>query len=465
MATTRIIPMHIGKGKSIAQSIRDRTDYVKNPDKTQQGEFISAYECDIATIDAEFLLLKNQYHHKTGRRQNRKNDVLAYQIRQAFKPGEITPEEANRIGYELALSWTKQNYPFIVCTHTDKAHIHNHIVYSAVSLDCKRKFRNFWNSTKAVRNLSDRLCLENGLSIVENPKETKCHYGKWLGEKKKQSKREKLKTVIDDTLAQKPSSFENFLKKMEEAGYEIKHGKHLAFRLNGDKKFIRCRDHSLGEDYTEEAIKERILGKRNPPKQKQESKDKIDLLIDIQEKIKAGKGAGYEHWAKIFNLKQAAKTLSFLMENKLTDYETLEEKAKQLVSDFNTLSAQMKQAEKRMQDISDLKKHIYQYAKTKEVYVAYRKAGYSKKFYAENEEKIRLHKAAKAAFSALNTEKLPTIKELSKEYEKLLTEKKNLYSDYRKKKKEMQEILTVKSNVDRLLFPPQKEQPERENER
>ena len=153
------------------------------------------------------------------------------------------------------------------------------------------------------------------------------------------------------------------------------------------------------------------------------------------------------------------------MENKLTDYETLEEKAKQLVSDFNTLSAQMKQAEKRMQDISDLKKHIYQYAKTKEVYVAYRKAGYSKKFYAENEEKIRLHKAAKAAFSALNTEKLPTIKELSKEYEKLLTEKKNLYSDYRKKKKEMQEILTVKSNVDRLLFPPQKEQPERENER
>ena len=150
MAMIRIIPMHIGKGKSIAQSIRDRTDYVKNPDKTQQGEFISAYECDIATIDAEFLLLKNQYHHKTGRRQNRKNDVLAYQIRQAFKPGEITPEEANRIGYELALSWTKQNYPFIVCTHTDKAHIHNHIVYSAVSLNCKRKFRNFWNSTKAV---------------------------------------------------------------------------------------------------------------------------------------------------------------------------------------------------------------------------------------------------------------------------------------------------------------------------
>ena len=195
------------------------------------------------------------------------------------------------------------------------------------------------------------------------------------------------------------------------------------------------------------------------------TKDKIDLLIDIQEKIKAGKGAGYEHWAKIFNLKQAAKTLSFLMENKLTDYETLEEKAKQLVFDFNTLSAQMKQAEKRMQDILDLKKHIYQYAKTKEVYVAYRKEGYSKKFYAENEEKIRLHKAAKVAFSALNTEKLPTIKELSKEYEKLLTEKKNLYSDYRKKKKEMQEILTVKSNVDRLLFPPQKEQPERENER
>ena len=191
MATTRIISMHIGKGKTIAASIKGRTDYAKNPDKTNDGELVSAYQCDPATVDAEFLLAKWQYATITGREIGAR-DVLTYQIRQAFKPGEITPEEANKIGYELAMRFTKVRHQFIVATHIDKAHIHNHIIFNSTALDCTRKFRDFLGSGRAVRKLSDRLCLEHGLSIIENPKHGGKHYGKWLGDKKPLSHQENI---------------------------------------------------------------------------------------------------------------------------------------------------------------------------------------------------------------------------------------------------------------------------------
>lgn len=467
MAATRIIPMHIGKGKTIAQSIKDRTDYAKNPDKTEGGELVTGYECDPATVDAEFLLTKKQYHAKTGRMQDKESDVLAYHIRQAFKPGEITPEEANRIGCELALRWTKGKHQFIVCTHTDRDHIHNHIIYSAVAVDGKRKFRNFWNSTKAVRRLSDRLCLENGLSVIENPKPSKGHYGKWLGDGKPKSWQDKLRAAIDAALAQKPADFDAFLKLMEAAGYEYKPGKYLAFRTAGQKNFTRCRASTRGEDYTEAAIRESIGGKRvrSVSSRSNAPARKVNLLIDIQAKIQAGKGAGYERWAKVFNLKQAAQTLAYLSENGLLEYAQLEEKAAASTARFNQLSGQIKQTEARMGEIAALKKQIYNYAKTRQVYIDYRKAGYSKKFYAAHETEIRLHKVAKEAFSALNLEKLPTVKTLQDEYEQLLSKKKKAYQEYQQAKKEMQEVLTAKANVDRLLGGPEPAKPDRENER
>lgn len=453
MAATRIIPMHIGKGKTIAQSIKDRTDYAKNPDKTEDGELVTGYACDPATVDAEFLLTKKQYHAKTGRKQERESDVLAYHIRQSFKPGEITPEDANRIGCELAKSWTKGNHQFIVCTHTDRNHIHNHIIYSAVSLDSRRKFRNFWNSTKAVRKLSDRLCLENGLSIIENPKGTKGHYGKWLGDQKPLSWQDKLRAAIDAALAEKPADFSAFLKLMEAAGYEAKSGKYLAFRAAGQKKFTRCRASTLGEDYTEDAIRQSIGGGRvrSVSSHSKAPAKKVNLLIDIQAKLQVGKGVGYERWAKVFNLKQAAQTLNYLSENGLLEYAQLEEKAAVSTARFNRLSGQIKQAEARMGEIAGLKKQIYNYAKTRQVYIDYRKAGYSRKFYAEHETEILLHKAAKEAFSVLHLEKLPTVKMLQTEYETLLEEKKKAHREYTEAKKEMQEVLTAKANVDRLL--------------
>lgn len=466
MAATRIIPMHIGRGKTIAQSIKDRTDYAKNPDKTEGGEFVTGYGCDPATVDAEFLLTKKQYHAKTGRRQEQKSDVLAYHIRQSFKPGEITPKEANRIGCELAQSWTKGRHQFIVCTHTDRNHIHNHIIYSAVALDGNRKFRNFWNSTKAVRKLSDRLCLENGLSIIESQKAAKGHYGKWLGDEKPQSWQDKLRAAIDAALAEKPADFSAFLRLMVAAGYEVNPGKYLAFRSAGQKKFTRCRASTLGEDYTEDAIRQSIGGKRvrSAPSRSKAPAKKVNLLIDIQAKLQAGKGSGYERWAKVFKLKQAAQTLNYLSENGLLEYARLEEKATASTARFNQLSGQIKQAEARMNEIAGLKKQIFNYAKTRQVYIDYRKAGYSRKFFAAHETEIRLHQAAKEAFSALHLEKFPTVKMLQAEYETLLEEKKKAYRDYSVAKKEMQEVLTAKANVDRLLGSqePAEKEPERE---
>lgn len=466
MAATRIMPMHIGKGKTIAQSIKDRIDYAKNPDKTEQGELVTGFECDPDTADLEFLLTKKEYHAKTGRVQDRDSDVLAYQIRQSFKPGEITPEEANRIGYEMGLRWTKGRHQFLVCTHIDKEHIHNHIIYSAVSLDSRRKFRNFWNSTKAVRRLSDRLCLENGLSVIENPKSAKGHYGKWLGDGKPKSWQDKLRAAIDTALAEKPESYGAFLKLMEAAGYEKKPGKTLAFKREGQKNFTKCRASTLGADYCEAAIKERIAGTRVRSSSRSKAPEKkVNLLIDIQARLQAGKGAGYERWAKLFNLKQAAQTLAYLSEHNLLEYAQLEEQAAASAARFHALSGQIKQAETRMNEIGDLKQHIYAYAKTRQVYIDYRKAGYSRKFLAAHEPEIRQHKAAKEAFDKLGLKKLPTVKMLQAEYEQLLAEKKKAYGEYQQAKKEMQELLTAKANVDRLLGSPEPAKPDRENER
>lgn len=450
MATTRLISMHKNKGKSIARCLADRTDYAINPDKTNDSEYISSYECDPKTVQGEFLLSKRIYSDITGREQA--NDVIAYQIRQSFKSGEVTPELANKIGYELGMRFTKGNHAFIVATHIDKAHIHNHIIYNSTSLDCTNKFRDFLGSGKAVRKISDRICLENGLSIIENPKRGKNHYGKWIGDKKPVTHSQKLRNTIDEILSKKPIDFDAFLLKMEQAGYSIKQGKHIAFKSKDQKKFIRLR--SLGERYTEEEIKAIICGEKpivNRKKATEKSQIHINLLVDIQTKLQVGKGAGYEWWAKIFNLKQMAQTINFLTENNLLSYEELEKKAQTSTENFNKLFAQIKVIEKRMTETSNLKTHIINYSKTRDIYTAYRKAGYSKKFYDEHATDLILHKAAKAAFDELEDKKIPTVKTLQKEYSELLSEKKKVYLKYHSTKKEMKNILTAKANVDRLL--------------
>ena len=207
MAATRLIALHVNKGKTVAQCLADRTDYSQNAAKTNDGEFISSYECDPKTADEEFLLSKRQYQHITGRQQ--KNNIIAYQLRQSFKPGEITPEEANQVGYETAMRWTKGNHAFIVATHIDKSHIHNHIIYNSTSLDATRKFKNFFLSGLAVQRLSDMVCLEHGLSII-TPKPYRERQKRTVYPKKR-THRDELCDAIDAVLKQKPKSFDDFI--------------------------------------------------------------------------------------------------------------------------------------------------------------------------------------------------------------------------------------------------------------
>lgn len=446
--------MHQNKGKSIADCLADRTDYAKNPDKTNDGELLSSYQCDPRTVQGEFMLSKRQYDDITGRKQS--SNVIAYQIRQAFKPGEISPELANKIGYELGMSFTKGNHAFIVATHIDKAHIHNHIIFNSTTLDCKKKFRDFLGSGRAIAKISDRICLENRLSIIENPTRSKGHYGKWLGGNKPLSHSDKLRHTIDEMLAKKPKNFEEFLQLMKSVGYEIKVGKHYAFKGAEQQKFIRLR--SLGEGYSENEIEAIIDGKapqtevKTPTaKQTKRQEKSVNLLVNIQAKLQQGKGKGYEQWAKIFNLKQMAQTVSFLQKHKLLAYSDLEEKAKECTATFDEINTQIKTAEKRIAEIQTLKKHIFNYSKTKEVYATYRGAGYSKKFYEEHRAELTLHKAAKAAFDELAVKKLPTIKSLQAQLDELYSEKNKAYSKYHLAKKETQDILTAKANIDRLL--------------
>ena len=455
MAATWIRPLHVNKGKTIAQTITDRTDYAENPDKTRKGELVTGYQCDPRTVDAEFLLSKQKYADITGWDQGRHN-ILAYHIRQSFKPGEITPEQANKLGYELAMRFTKGRNAFIVATHIDRGHIHNHVIFNSTTLDCSRKFVNFWGTSLAVRRLSDQICAENGLSIIENPKPSKGHYGTWLGDNKEPTWREKLETLIDDVLASKPVDFDAFIKLMEAEKCKVKRGKYISLCADGQKRFIRLR--SLGADYSEDAIRERISGKRavTPKRAKAQSyqpsqPQKINLLIDIQNSIKAQNSPGYAQWSKIFNLKTAASTLIFMQENGLDDIEKLRNKAQQAKDDFNGINTRIQDIDVRLKDITALQKHIGAYSKTRDVYAAYRKVGYSKKFLAEHETEIAANKAAKKYFDELGLQKLPTIKTLQTEYATLGAEKKKLYAGYHQAKKYMQDILSARQNAESLL--------------
>ncbi|SFK53563.1 Relaxase/Mobilisation nuclease domain-containing protein [Lachnospiraceae bacterium KH1T2] len=430
MAATRLIAMHQNKGETIAQSLKDRVEYAKNDEKTEQGQLISSYACDKETVDEEFLLAKQEYYRIIGRKP--KGDIIAYQIRQSFKPGEITPEEANKVGYETAMRFTKGNHAFIVATHTDRAHIHNHIIMNSTNLSCDGKFRDSWFIALALQKVSDLVCLEHALSVIipRKPSERDDH-----SPYHRESFRSAARTKIDEIISESPNNYEEFLRLLAGAGYEIKSGKHISIRGAGQKRFIRLQ--SLGKGYSEGDIRKRITGDGESDQRAERPKRDFDLLIDINKKMQEGKGKGYERCAKRFNLKQISAMMAFLQDNKIKNADDLKERSDAASQKFSELSFKIKQSESRLAEISVLKKHIINYSKTREIYTQYRKAGYSKKFMEEHRESILLHKAAKQAFNELGCDKLPKVKELSEEYAKVLSEKKAAYAEYREAKEKM----------------------------
>ena len=444
LAATRLIALHKNKGKSVAACLKSRTDYAKNPDKTNRGELVSSYECSPLTVDEEFMLSKRQYELATGRRQ--KSDVIAYQIRQSFRPGEITAEEANKVGYELAMRFTKGKHAFVVATHTDRQHIHSHVIFNSTALDGTRKFRDFFFSALAVQRLSDLICLEHQLSVIERKPYRERQ--KRVLYPPKESNRDRLCGIIDTILAEKPEDYEAFLQKLEQQGYEVKRGKYTSVKGARQKRFIRFR--TLGIGYSEEEIKAVLEGKaKHQPYQKQPPKEQpFQLLVDIQGKMAEGKSVGYKKWATKFNLKEMSKTLLFLQEQKIGSAEELRERAAAATERYHAMGDSIKAAEARLTEIAVLKTHIINYAKTRPVYDAYRKSGYSKKFLEAHREEITLHKAAKAAFDEAGLQKLPKVKALDAEFAELLTKKKAAYPDYRKARNEMQELMKAQKNVE-----------------
>ena len=440
------------RNRTRQQSMADRHDYDQKAEKTNDGELVSFYMCSPETAAEEFEISKQLYHQITGRKQSPEHDIIMYRIIQSFKPGEISPEDANRLGYELAMKFTRGQHQFVVSTHVDKAHIHTHIEFNSTNLNCDAKFQNVKNSAFILRRLNDELCRAHGISVIENPKPSAKKQKEIAAVKYGTSHKEQLRQTIDRVLPD-CQGYENFLAKMRAEGYEIREGKKLSFRAPGWDRFTRS--DKLGADYTKEALRERSTnrGGRSSAARKAvpHAGRKVNMLIDIQAKMAAGKGAGYERWAKIFNLKEAAKTLNFLIENDLTDYDELTVRAEQAGDRFDEVSRRIKQLEGRMADVAQLKTHIINYSKTREVYAAYKKSRHKKEFLAEHGAEIAQHEAAKKAFDALGGKPIPKVAQLSQEYAALLAEKQEQYAEYKALRQDMIAYRTAKQNVDKIL--------------
>lgn len=451
MATTHIIPIHHTRGRTIERCLRERLDYAMNPEKTDQGELISAYACNPETVDGEWLLSKRQYRDMTGR--TRKHEVLAYQVRQSFLPGEVTPEEANRIGYEFASRFLKGNHAFIVATHIDKHHIHNHIIWNATSLDCQRKFRNFFLSYKAVARLSDLVCTEHHLSVVLDPKHTGTDYGAWLGSHRQISHREALMMAIDAALAQKPKDFEALLKLLRDAGIEVKTGKQISLRMIGRTRFARL--DTIGEQYTEESLRAIIKGQKahKPHTRRAPSVqlDRIQLMIDIAEKTKEGKGEGYARWAKKYNLKQLARSVVYLTDLGISSEKQMQSRLADATTRHDSLRDSIRVMDDRMNEISALQRHIFNYKKYRKVYADYKASGYSKRFAADHQQELALFKAARQAFDAAGITKLPKIEDLRAEFAELKEQKQTKLAEYREARDELNNLRKAKGNVDSVI--------------
>ena len=454
-ATTYLKSHKRADKRTALQSLKDRFDYGLNPEKLGA---VSSYLCDPATAHAEFMLVKNQYQGETDRRAG--HGALCYQIRQAFPHGEVTAEEANRIGYETAMRWTKGKYQFFVCTHIDKEHIHNHIYYNSTAYDRSRKFRNFIGSSFALRRLSDRVCLEHDLSVITNPKlHSKgryLHYGQWLGENQKLSQKEQIRLAIDAALTERPKDFADFLRRMETAGIQVKHGRGgvISFLVPGQQRAARFRASTLGDGYGPEDVQAVIDGKaptRTATARKAPAPRRVNLLIDIQERMRQGKGPAYERWAKVYNLKQMAAALQFLRERQLTDYAALSAKTDGAVDRFHRLSDELRATETELAHTSELMGAVVRYAKTRPVFDGYKAARYSRKYLAEHEAELADYRAAKAAMNELlGGAKLPKMDALKEKRRALAARKKKLYAEYRKAQQEMRELVAVKGSVDHL---------------
>lgn len=429
-------------------NLKKALDYIENPDKTDDKLFVSSYGCSYETADIEFQMLLDQAF--------KKGNNLAHHLIQAFEPGETTPEQAHEIGRQLADEVLGGKYPYVITTHIDKGHLHNHIIFCAVDMANQRKYISNRRSYAYIRRTSDRLCKENGLSVVKPGKDKGKSYAEWDAQRKGKSWKAKLKIAIDAAIPQ-AKDFDDFLRFMQTQGYEIKPGKFVSFRAPGQDRFTRCK--TLGEDYTEEAITRRIKGLAVDRGPKRKATKEITLRIDLENSIKAQKSAGYAKWAKVHNLKQAARTLNFLTEHGIDDYAALESKVAEISAANDEAVAALKTVERRLGEMAVLIKHISTYKQLRPVALELRQAKNKAAFRQEHESQLILYEAAARALKEAGMKKLPNLYALKAEYKKLDGEREGLSEQYNEVKKELKEYGIIKQNVDSILrVTPGKEQ-------
>ena len=421
--------------------------YILNPEKTDEKLLVSSYGCASETAAREFEWTRRIAEQK-GMNPVR---IIARHVIQSFEIGEVTPELAHEIGKQFADEILGGKYEYVLTTHIDKDHVHNHLIFNAVDFVDYHAYKSYKRIYYDMREVSDRLCKENGLSVIPPSQNKGMSYKEYTEAKRGTSWKQKLKQTID-RLVITAKDYDDFLRLMQEAGYEIKPGKYISFRAEGQDRFTRSK--TIGENYTEERIKERIAGRTPRRSQRQTTPKGISLIGDIQERIRLIDSKGYEHKAKLTILKEAARTLNYLTDNNLLQYADLEKKVEDVHSSYDRTGKELKGVEARLREVQPLIKNISNYQRLKPVYDAFQKAKDKPGFKAKHEAELVIFEAARSTLLAMQgDEKLPSLKTLQAEQQRLLDEQQRLYDERAKLKKEVKQIETIKSNVDTFLAP------------
>ena len=439
--------MAVTKIKAIRGTLSKAIAYILNPEKTDEKLLVSSYGCASETAAREFEWTRKIAEQK-GMNPVR---IIARHVIQSFEIGEVTPELAHEIGKQFADEILGGKYEYVLTTHIDKDHVHNHLIFNAVDFMDYHAYKSYKRIYYDMREVSDRLCKENGLSVIPPSQNKGMGYKEYTEAKRGTSWKQKLKQTID-RLVITAKDYDDFLRLMQEAGYEIKIGKYISFRAEGQERFTRSK--TIGENYTEERIKERIAGRTPRRSRKQTTPKGISLIGDIQERIRLIDSKGYEHKAKLTILKEAARTLNYLTENNLLQYDDLEKKVEDVHSSYDRTGKELKGVEARLREVQPLIKNISNYQRLKPMYDAFQKAKDKPGFKAKHEAELVIFEAARSTLLAMQgDEKLPSLKTLQAQQQRLLDEQQRLYDERAKLKKEVKQIETIKSNVDTFLAP------------
>ena len=439
--------MAVTKIKAIRGTLSKAIAYILNPEKTDEKLLVSSYGCASETAAREFEWTRKIAEQK-GMNPVR---IIARHVIQSFEIGEVTPELAHEIGKQFADEILGGKYEYVLTTHIDKDHVHNHLIFNAVDFVDYHAYKSYKRIYYDMREVSDRLCKENGLSVIPPSQNKGMGYKEYTEAKRGTSWKQKLKQTID-RLVITAKDYDDFLRLMQEAGYEIKTGKYISFRAEGQERFTRSK--TIGENYTEERIKERIAGRTPRRSRKQTAPKGISLIGDIQERIRLIDSKGYEYKAKLTILKEAARTLNYLTENNLLQYADLERKVEDVHSSYDRTGKELKGVEARLREVQPLIKNISNYQRLKPVYDAFQKAKDKPGFKAKHEAELVIFEAARSTLLAMQgDEKLPSLKTLQAQQQRLLDEQQRLYDERAKLKKEVKKIETIKSNVDTFLAP------------